>query len=257
MSWPSTSGRPTACEPVKLSILFPVYNEKSTVKEILDQVLAFSMSGLEKEVIIIEGNSTDGTRDVIREYEGRDGVRIIYEDRPAGKGAAVRAGVAEVTGDIVLIQDGDLEYKVEDYPKVLTPLIEGKADVSFGSRAMDSKTHWQYRRFAGAERLYGFVVNFGGVFLTGLFNFLYGTSLSDGATMFKVYPAGPLKKMKLNSDHFDYDWEIQAKLAKMGCRFHDTPVWYKARSRAEGKKIRFWRDGFKVLWAIVKYRFTD
>ena len=132
----------------------------------LDQVLAFAMEGVEKEVIIIEGNSTDGTRQIIRSYEGRPGLRVIYEDRPRGKGAAVRAGLAQVTGDFVLIQDGDLEYRVEDYPKILRPLAEGKADVSFGSRALSSEAHWQYRRFLGCERVYGFFVNLGGVLLT-------------------------------------------------------------------------------------------
>jgi len=242
---------------VKLSILFPVYNEAATVRQMLDQVLAWSMPGVEKELIIIEGNSEDGTRDIVREYEGRPGVSTIYEEKPGGKGAAVRAGIAKVTGDYVLIQDGDLEYKVSDYPKVLEPVLTGEADICFGSRTLSPETHWQFRRFAGFERLYGFVVNLGGVLLTALFNVLYGTSLSDGATMFKVFPAKQLKALKLKSDHFDYDWEIQGKLAKQGLRFAETPIDYKARSRAEGKKIRFWRDGTRVLWAIIRYRLAD
>lgn len=242
---------------MKLSILFPVYNEAATVRHILDEVLAWSMPGVEKEVIIIEGNSKDGTRELVREYEKKPGVSVIYEDAPRGKGAAVRAGIARVTGDYVLIQDGDLEYRVSDYPKVLEPLLAGKADICFGSRTLASGQHWQFRRFAGFERVYGFFVNLGGVLLTTLFNVLYGTSLSDGATMFKVFPAEPLKALKLRSDHFDYDWEIQGKLAKQGLRFAETPVYYKARSRAEGKKIRFWRDGTKVLWAIIRYRLSD
>lgn len=242
---------------MKLSIIFPVYNEKATVRIMLDAVLAFTMPGLEKEVIIVEGNSSDGTREVIKTYEGRDGVRIIYEDRPEGKGAAVRKGIALVTGDAVLIQDGDLEYRVEDYPKVLAPIMEDKADIVFGSRSLSPETHWQYRQFQGLERFYGFFVNLGGVLFTGLFNILYGTSLSDGATMFKVYRASILKELDLKSNGFDYDWEIQGKFAKRGCRFAETTVIYKARSRAEGKKIVFWRDAFVVLWAILKYRFTD
>jgi len=242
---------------VKLSVIFPVYNERATVREILDQVLAFSMTGLETEVLIVEGNSTDGTREIIREYEGRPGVRIFYEERPCGKGAAVRTGLKQVCGDIVLIQDGDLEYEVEDYPKVLAPIIEGRADIVFGSRALQAETRWQYRQFGGLERLYGLVVNFGGVLFTGLFNLLYGTRLSDGATMFKVYRAELLKGIELKSDGFDFDWEMQAKMAKRGHRFHEVPIRYKARSRAEGKKIVFWRDGIRVLRAILRYRFCD
>ncbi len=242
---------------MKLSVIFPVYNERATVREILDRVLAFSMEGLETEVLIVEGNSTDGTREIVREYEGRPGVRVFFEDRPNGKGAAVRTGLANMTGDIVLIQDGDLEYKVEDYPKVLGPILEGKADIVFGSRARDPETHWQYRRFKGFERLYGFFVNLGGVLFTGLFNLLYGTTLTDGATMFKVYRAELLKDLELKSNGFDFDWEMQAKMAKAGHSFHETTISYKARSRADGKKIVFWRDGFRVLWAIVRFRFCD
>ncbi len=242
---------------VKLSIIFPVYNERNTVAKILDQVLAFSMDGIEKEIIIVEGNSTDGTREIIRGYEGRPGVTIVYEDEPRGKGAAVHTGIRRVTGDIILIQDGDLEYRVEDYPKVLQPFLDGKAEIVFGSRSLDKATRWQYRQFGGLERFYGFFVNLGGVLFTTLFNVLYGTSLSDGATMFKVFKAPLLKNLTLKAEGFDFDWEIQAKLAKQGCKFYETPVAYKARSRAEGKKIVFWRDGLRVLWAIIRFRFSD
>jgi glycosyltransferase involved in cell wall biosynthesis len=242
---------------MKLSVIFPVYNERATVREVLDELLAFEMDGLEKEIIIVEGNSTDGTREVIGEYEAGPGVRVFYEERPKGKGAAVRKGLSEVSGDIVLIQDGDLEYKISDYPKVLTPIMEGKADIVFGTRAADPETHWQYRKFHGFEAVYGFFVNIGGVFFTALFNFLYGTKLSDGATMFKVYRASLLKGLVLKSNGFDYDWEMQGKLAKRGCTFYETPISYKARSRAEGKKIVFWRDGILVCIAIIRYRFFD
>lgn len=243
---------------MKFSIIVPVYDERATAKTLLDSVLSAPLpGGLEKEVVIVEGNSQDGTREIVRGYEGRSGVRVVYEDRPRGKGAAVRTGLAHVTGDIVLIQDGDLEYSTSDYGKVLQPLLEGHCDVVFGSRILTSPQHWQFRRFSGLERLYGFVVNLGGVLFTGLFNLLYGTRLSDGATMFKVFRAKDLAGLKLRSDVFDYDWEISAKLAKKGCRFAEVPVSYKARSRAEGKKIRFWRDGWRVLVAIIRYRFTD
>jgi glycosyltransferase involved in cell wall biosynthesis len=242
---------------MKLSIIFPVYNERNTLTEILDDVLSFQMEGIELEVVIVEGNSTDGTRELVRGYESRPNVRVIYEEVPRGKGAAVRTGLAEITGDILLIQDGDLEYRVADYPKVLQPIIDGSADIVFGSRALDPGTHWQYRKFKGFEGIYGFVINFGGVFFTSLFNLLYGTKLSDGATMFKVYRTSLLKDLELKSNGFDFDWEMQAKMAKKGCKFYETPVSYKARSRAEGKKIVFWRDGFAVLIAIIRYRFSD
>jgi len=213
---------------------------------------------LEKEVIIVEGNSTDGTRDLVRRYEGRAGVKIVYEDRPRGKGAAVRAGLALATGNYLLVQDGDLEYDPADTAELLLPLRAGNADVVFGSRAMRHRQRWQYRQFQGIwERYYGLLVNWGGLCYTELFNWLYGTRLTDGATMFKVFRAADIRSLTLRSDGFDYDWEISAKLAKRGLRFLEVPVFYKARSRAEGKKIRFWRDGWRVLVAILRYRFRD
>ena len=242
---------------MKFSVIVPIFNEKATARILLDQVLGVSLPGVEKEIIIVEGNSTDGTREIVREYEPMPAGKPIYEDAPRGKGAAVRTGLAAVTGDVVLIQDGDLEYSTDDYPAVLEPIRAGRADVVFGSRVRKSIQHWQFRRYAGFERVYGFFVNLGGVLFTGLFNVLYGTKLSDGATMFKVFRASDLKRITLRSNGFDYDWEISAKLVKLGCRFDEVPVTYKARSRAEGKKIRFWRDGIRVAVAIWRYRFTD
>lgn len=242
---------------MKLSIIFPVYNECTTVATILDRVLAFSIQGLEKEVIIVEGGSTDGTREIIRRYEKNSCVKIILENCLRGKGAAVRTGLQLVTGDIVLIQDGDLEYSVDDYPKLIEPFIKGKADIVFGSRSLNPGQCWQYRRFHGLERIYGQFVNLGGFVYTKLFNLLYGTKLTDGATMFKLFRTELLKSITFRSNGFDFDWEIQAKLAKKGFEFVEIPVYYKARSRKEGKKIRFWRDGWKVFWAIVKFRFLN
>jgi glycosyltransferase involved in cell wall biosynthesis len=193
----------------------------------------------------------------VRGYEGRPGVAAIYEERPRGKGAAVRTGLARATGEFLLIQDGDLEYDPADTPKLLTPLLAGEAEVMFGSRILTSPQHWQFRRLRGRERLFGFLVNLGGVLFTGLFNLLYGTRLSDGATMYKLFRTADLKALTLKSDGFDYDWELSAKLAKKGLRFAELPVFYKARSVAEGKKIRFWRDGWRVLVAILRYRVAD
>lgn len=238
------------------SIIVPIFNERATAAILLDRVLGQALpEGLKKEVVIVEGGSTDGTREIVAAYEGRPGVRVIYEEEPRGKGAAVRLGLSKITGDYVLIQDGDLEYDVAEYPRLLAPLLDGSADVVFGTRVVSS--HWQFRTFSGLEKLYGLVVNFGGVLFTTMFNVLYGTRLTDGATMFKLFRAQDLKELTLRSDVFDYDWEISAKLAKKNLRFAELPVVYKARSRAEGKKIRFWRDGTRVLLAILKYRFTD
>ncbi|MBI4423771.1 MAG: glycosyltransferase family 2 protein [Elusimicrobia bacterium] len=242
---------------MKLSIIVPVFNERATVRALLDQVLSVRLAGIEKEIVIVEGNSTDGTREAAREYEGKRGVRVLYEEAPRGKGAAVRAGLAAVTGDVLLIQDGDLEYSTDDYPAVLEPLRQGRCEIVFGTRTSRSAQSWQFRRYAGLERVYGFFVNLGGVLFTGLFNLLYGTRLTDGATMFKVFRVADLRELTLRSDGFDYDWEISGKLVRAGCRIEEVPVSYKARSRAEGKKIRFFRDGIRVAVAIFRYRFFD
>ncbi len=242
---------------MKFSIIVPVYNERATVGALLDRVLATQIHGVEKEIIIVEGHSSDGTREIVRSYEGRQGVRVVFEDRPRGKGAAVRSGLELVTGDVVLVQDGDLEYSTDDYSAVLEPILKERCEMVFGSRVLTSPQHWQFRRFKGLERFYGFFVNLGGVLFTTLFNLLYGTRLSDGATMFKVFKADRLKRITFKSDGFDYDWEISAKLVRSGCRIEEVPVSYKARSRAEGKKIRFWRDGIRVLIAILRYRVFD
>ena len=242
---------------MKLSLIIPVYNEAPTVAALFDQVLALTIPGVKKEIVVVESGSTDGTTDIVRKYEGAPDMRIVYEDKPRGKGAAVRKGLSMVTGDVICVQDADLEYEVKEYPRLLQPILDGKADVVFGSRVLRSPQHWQFRRFAGLERVYGLVINLGGVIYTTLFNLLYGTRLSDGATMFKLFKKEFLQGVVLKSDVFDYDWELSAKAAKKGARFADLPVFYQARSRAEGKKIRFWRDGWRVFVAILRYRFTD
>jgi glycosyltransferase involved in cell wall biosynthesis len=234
-----------------------VYNEAATFPTLLGRVRDVRLPGLDKEIVIVEGNSSDGTRELVRGCEGLPGLRVIYEDRPGGKGAAVRAGLAAVQGEYLLVQDGDLEYDPADIPKLVQPLVAGEADVVFGSRVKDSPQHWQFRRFRGLERCFGFFVNLGGVLFTGMFNLLYGTRLSDGATMYKLFRTADLQALTLRSNGFDYDWEISGKLAKLGRRFVEMPVRYTARGRDEGKKIRFWRDGIRVLIAILRYRFAD
>jgi glycosyltransferase involved in cell wall biosynthesis len=242
---------------VKLSLIIPVYNEAATAEVLLEQVLALELPGIEKEIVIVESGSTDGTTEIVKRFEGREGVRIVFEAAPHGKGAAVRRGLALVTGDIIAIQDADLEYSVSEYPRLLEPLLKKEADTVFGSRLLSSPERWQFRSFTGREQAYGLVVNLGSAMCTQLFNLLYGTRLTDGATMFKIFDKAALAGLELKSNAFDYDWEISAKVARRGMRFVELPVSYVARSRAQGKKIRFWRDAPRVVWAIVKYRFSN
>ncbi len=243
---------------MRLTILIPVYDEKATFARLFESVLAAPLpDGLEKEVVVVDDASTDGTRDLVRACAGRPGVTVVLKDPPRGKGAAVRRGLQEATGDFLLVQDADLEYDVADYPRLLAPLLDGSADVVLGSRVLRAPQRWQFRRFSGAERVYGLFVNAGGVLFTGLFNRLYGTALTDGATMFKLFRTADVRALGLRGSGFDYDWELLARLAKRGRRFIELPVSYHARGRAEGKKIRFWRDGVRVLAAILRWRVRD
>jgi len=235
--------------------LIPVYNEAATLQPLLDQVLAADCLGLEKEVIVVESNSTDGTRRIVQEYETRGLVRAIYEDRPQGKGHAVKAALGAATGDIVLIQDADLEYKVSEYPTLIKPILEGHTDFVLGSRHLGAAS-WQIRCFL-TEGIKARLINIGAVFYTNLFNLLYGVRLTDPATMFKVFRRSVLDGVRLRSDWFDLDWEIVAKLIRKGRRPLEVPVSYASRSFEQGKKIRFWRDAPMVLWAIVRFRFLD
>ncbi|MBI4054523.1 MAG: glycosyltransferase family 2 protein [Elusimicrobia bacterium] len=241
---------------MRLSILIPIYNERATVSKILDQILAQPLpGGLEKELILIESGSADGTRRIVEGYRSRPGVKIIYEDRPRGKGAALRRAIPEATGEILLIQDADLEYTPEDYPAVLEPILSGRADAVYGSRIL-GHGHWQFRKYKGIYRLFALAINVGGLLYTKLFNLLYGARFTDAATMYKVVKADILKSFHLTRNYFDLDWEITAKLVKAGCRIEEVPVRYSARSHREGKKIRFFRDGLTVFWSILRFRFS-
>jgi len=238
-----------------LSIIIPAYNEERTLPTLLSRVQAIELSGLTKEILVVESHSTDHTRRIVQDHEKSGAIRAIYQDRPRGKGHAVKAGLAAATGDWILIQDADLEYDIADYPALLTPLREGRASFVLGSRHMGNKD-WKYRR-QGAGKWFGPFLDVGVAAYTLLFNALYGVSLTDPATMFKVFERRCLDGLTLRSNWFDLDWEIVAKLIRRGHRPLEIPVRYNARSIAEGKKIRFWRDSWMVLAAIVRFRFSS
>ena len=239
----------------KLSIIIPIYNEAATVAELLDRVLAVRIPSVSKEIIIIESNSTDGTKEILKRYEKKKDVNIFYQEKPLGKGNALKLGFQHVTGDIILIQDADLEYKPEEYASLLEPILSGKAAFVLGSRPL-GKESWSIRKYPGYF-FYARLLNLGGFFYTVLFNFLYFVWLTDPATMFKVFKRECISGMNFKSNYFDLDWELVAKLVKKGYHPLEVPVTYHSRSTAEGKKIRFLRDGFLVFLAIVRYRFFD
>jgi len=224
---------------MKLSVIIPCYNEEATVEEIVRQVLA---TGLVHEVIVVDDGSTDGTRDVLARMDNQDGVRIILHERNQGKGAAVRTGLQHATGEVMLVQDADLEYDPRDYPAMLRPIEEGRAKAVYGSRFL-----------GGPRRTMFFWHMVGNRFLTLVTNLLYDTILSDMETCYKMFTADVAENLILKSPRWGFDPEITAKILRQGIRIYEVPISYAGREFEEGKKIG-WRDGFTVLWTLLKYR---
>jgi glycosyltransferase involved in cell wall biosynthesis len=227
-----------------LSIVIPVYNEKATIRQILRDVGIAHSSGLEKEIVLVDDFSTDGTREILKEIpEGRDGIRVFFHDRNQGKGAALRTGIRQTTGDIVLIQDADLEYDPNEYPKLLAPILEGKADVVYGSR------------FAGGEskRVIFYWHSVGNKILTTLSNMFTGINLTDMETCYKVFRGEIIRKIRIEEDRFGFEPEVTSKVARLRCRIYEVGISYSGRTYADGKKIN-WKDGVRAIWCILKYR---
>jgi glycosyltransferase involved in cell wall biosynthesis len=233
----------------KLSIVLPVYNEVQYVAQVVETILAKPLT-IDKELIVVESNSTDGTREVVKRFEGRSGVRLIFEDRPRGKGHAVRAGLGAVTGTIVLIQDADFEYDVEDYDALLEPILQRKATFVLGSRSL-GLDDWKVRRF-GTGATKALALNVAQLFFAWTFNALYRQSATDINTMYKVFRTECLAGVDLESDGFNLDIELACKLARNGNSPMEVPVNYVARGFDEGKKISFVRDAIPSYLQIFK-----
>lgn len=241
-----------------LSIIIPVYNEEKTVGIILKKVYEHKLPNIKKEIIIVESNSSDGSRKVVRQFvKGKKDIRLILQQKPTGKGSAVRKGLKYAKGDIIMIQDADLEYDVNDYEKLIRPIIDGKTMFVLGSRHLrhNGETDWLIRRFKGKERIYAYFMNFGGLFFHKLFNIVYGVHLTDPTTMYKVFKRDLLKKVHLEGKYFELDWEIVSKFIRLGYTPLEVPVKYVSRGNSEGKKVKFSRDVLKWLYTIIKFRF--
>jgi len=236
----------------KLSIVLPVYNEARYVADVIDAVLAKPLR-IDRELIIVESNSTDGTRAIVEGYADRPGVRLILEDRPRGKGHAVRTGLAHVTGTIVLIQDADFEYDVDDYDALLEPILQHKASFVLGSRSL-GVGDWKVRRY-DATPVRGLLLNFAHLVFARTYSALYQQHVTDVNTMFKVFRAECLDGLDLKSNGFELDIELACKLAKNGHSPMEVPVNYVARGFSEGKKIRFWRDAVPSYASLFWHRF--
>jgi hypothetical protein len=235
----------------KLSVVLPVYEEAGTVRQVIEALLAKTLR-IDKELLIVESGSRDGTREIVAEYSGRPGVRVLYEPAPRGKGHAVRTGLAACTGTIVLIQDADLEYDIDDYDALLEPILQRRASFVLGSRTLGAGD-WKVRRFASGA-LAGFAVNVAQVGFAKTFNLLYQQRTSDVNTMFKVFRRSCLDTFSLTSDGFELDIELVCKLVRAGHAPLEVPVNYVARDFSQGKKIRFWRDAWPGYAAFFKYR---
>lgn len=228
----------------KISILVPIYNEKNTLIEVLEKIDKATFCNLEKEVILIDDASTDGTKEILKELDGK--YPIFYHTVNQGKGAAIRTGLEHVTGDIVVIQDADLEYDPNDYDTLLPLIFEDKADVVYGSRLFKENTSSSFK----ITQLIGNKV------LTLLTNVLYNTTLTDMETCYKAFKASFIKDVKIKSNRFDFEPEITAKVLKNKARLKELPISYYGREYEEGKKIT-WKDGVHAIVALIKFRFTD
>jgi glycosyltransferase involved in cell wall biosynthesis len=224
-------------EQLKLSVVIPVYNEERTIEEIVRRVQRVPIP---KEIIIVDDCSTDSTRETLKAMKG-EGIKVFFHEKNQGKGAALRTGFEKVTGDIVIVQDADLEYNPDEYLSLIQPIVDGRADVVYGSRFL-----------GGPHRVLFFWHYVGNRILTLISNMITNINLSDMETCYKVFRAEVLKKVKIESDRFGFEPEITAKIAKLKCRVYETPISYSGRDYTEGKKIT-WKDGFSAFWCILKF----
>ena len=227
---------------MKLSVVIPVYNEVGNISEILKRVRA---TRLASEIIVVDDCSQDGTRAVLQRLDGKGGVHVVLHDQNRGKGAAVRTGMERARGDVILIQDADLEYSPHDYPMLLKPIEEGIAEVVYGSRFL-----------GGPRRAVMFWHMIANKLLTFMTNILYDAILSDMETGYKVFRREVIEGMTLRSSRFDFEPEFTAKVLKRHHRIYEVPISFNPRDYSEGKKIKL-RDAFQAVWTLLKYRFVD
>lgn len=226
---------------MKLSVVVPVFNERPTIAEIIRRVQAVDV-GLDKEIVVVDDGSTDGTREILQTHS-LPGLKIVNHKSNLGKGAALHTGFAEASGDIVLVQDADLEYDPQEYPRLLAPILDGRADVVYGSRFL-----------GGPHRVLYFWHYVGNRFLTTFSNMLSNLNLTDMETCYKVIRREVLGKIELKSSRFGFEPEITMKLARLRCRVYEVPISYSGRDYAEGKKIG-WKDGLAAIFHLIRFRF--
>jgi len=229
---------------MKLSIVIPVFNEKNTIAEILKRIEAVDL-GIEKEIIVVDDFSTDGTRDILKKLDaGR--YKIIFQEKNCGKGRALRTGFANMTGDVVVVQDADLEYDPNDFKKMLEKMKETGSPVIYGSRRLGQN----YFKSKHSSHVFAL----GGILVTWVTNLLFNTKITDEPTCYKMFKTDFLKSIKLECERFEFCPEITAKIARQGIKIPEVPINYYPRHKNEGKKIN-WKDGLEAIWTLLKYRF--
>ena len=228
---------------MKLSIIIPVYNEEKTILKIIDKVKKQKLKNIRKEIIIVDDFSTDGTRQILKKIRYKN-IKILYHKKNIGKGAAIRTALKYANGNIILIQDSDLEYNPAEYPKLIDPIINGNAKVVYGVRF--TKQHKPRYK----------IYYLGNIILTLITNLIYNSKIKDMETGYKVFRRGVIKNIKLRSKKFDFEPEITAKILKKGYKIYEVPISYRSRSVKQGKKIG-WKDGIKAFFYLIKYRFCN
>lgn len=228
-----------------LSVVIPVFNEKNTISEILKRIERVNLGelGFDKEVIIVDDGSGDGSREILKNFEDR--YKIVYHKKNQGKGAAVRTGLEIASGDYVIIQDADLEYDPQDYKKLLDFALKNNAEVVYGSRRLNLRNKPSYSSYY-----------WGGIILNWLTNLILGIKITDESTCYKLFKTEVIKSIPLKCKRFEFCAEITAKISKRGIKIYEVPISYSPRHIEEGKKIR-WRDGLIALWTLIKYKFTN
>jgi len=229
---------------MRLSIIIPVYNEKNTILKILSKIDGVFLGDIEKEIIVVDDGSDDGTREILNNLTGK--YKIIFHEKNQGKGMAIRTGLKYTSGDWIIIQDADLEYDPNDYIKLLNFAKENNAQAVYGSRTSNLKR----------GVMSGLIYALGGLFVTFLTNILYKTNLTDEATCYKLFKTDLIKNIPLNCERFEFCPEITAKVAKRGIKIFEIPINYYPRHKKEGKKIN-WKDGLEAIWTLIKYKFID
>ncbi|MFH1783901.1 MAG: glycosyltransferase family 2 protein [bacterium] len=231
---------------MKLTIIIPVYNEVDNIKKILESVQDVDLGNIAKEIIIVDDGSTDGSRDMLKDLDGKENIKVLYHKQNQGKGSAIKTGLKAVNGDFVIVQDADLEYDPSDYKELLGPILENKADVVYGSRFLNAKNN----------RFLSFSQYWGNKFITFTTNCLFDVHITDVETCYKLFRREVISDIDIKSRHFDMETEITAKILKKKRRLVEKPIKYNARGYKMGKKIHL-IDGFAAIWALVKYKFLD